>query len=211
MSQMTPEVAKLLEQALSLSVEEQEALADSLISNLGGKVDEGVLAAWNEEIGKRIADLDSGRAKTIPWTEVRRAIWRSCPVPTRALALHEEAAADYDAAFDWYLKRSPNAARAFDAEFDRALGQILKTPRRWAHGSHQTRRFLLHKFPYLVIYREHGPHGAGSGCRPHQPQSGLLEKPYLTFSLATVKVSSNKKAPLSRAGLRFSWELTACS
>jgi putative addiction module component (TIGR02574 family) len=72
MSQMTPEVAKLLQQALSLSVEEQEALADSLISNLGGKVDEGVLAAWDEEIKKRIADLDSGKAKTIPWTEVRQ-------------------------------------------------------------------------------------------------------------------------------------------
>jgi putative addiction module component (TIGR02574 family) len=71
MSQMTPEVAKLLQQALSLSVEEQEALADSLISNLGGKVDEGVLAAWDEEIKKRIVDLDSGKAKTIPWTEVR--------------------------------------------------------------------------------------------------------------------------------------------
>jgi hypothetical protein len=34
---MTPEVSKLLERALSLSVEEQEALAESLISNLGGK------------------------------------------------------------------------------------------------------------------------------------------------------------------------------
>ncbi|HEY8671954.1 MAG TPA: addiction module protein [Terriglobales bacterium] len=72
MAQMTPEVSKLLERALSLSVEEQEALADSLISNLGGKVDEGVQAAWDAEIGKRIADLDSGRAKTIPWTEVRK-------------------------------------------------------------------------------------------------------------------------------------------
>lgn len=72
MSQMTPEVAKLLQQALSLSVEEQEALADSLISNLGGKVDEGVLTAWDEEIKKRVADLDSGKAKTIPWTEVRQ-------------------------------------------------------------------------------------------------------------------------------------------
>ncbi len=72
MSQMTPEVAKLLQQALSLSIEEQEALADSLISNLGGKVDEGVLAAWDQEIKKRIADLDSGRAKTIPWSEVRQ-------------------------------------------------------------------------------------------------------------------------------------------
>jgi len=71
MSQMTPEVSKLLEQALSLSVEEQEALANSLISNLGGKVDEGVLAAWDQEIKKRIVDLGAGKAKTIPWTEVR--------------------------------------------------------------------------------------------------------------------------------------------
>jgi putative addiction module component (TIGR02574 family) len=72
MAQITAEVSKLLEPALSLSVEEQEALADSLISNLGGKVDEGVQAAWDAEIAKRIADVDSGRAKTIPWTEVRK-------------------------------------------------------------------------------------------------------------------------------------------
>ena len=72
MAQMTSEVSKLLERALSLSIEEQEALADSLISNLGGKVDQGVQAAWDAEVAKRIADLDSGRAKAIPWTEVRK-------------------------------------------------------------------------------------------------------------------------------------------
>jgi hypothetical protein len=71
MAQMTREVSKLLERALSLSVEEQEALADSLISNLGGKVDEGVQAAWETEIGKRLAELDSG-AKTTSWGEVRK-------------------------------------------------------------------------------------------------------------------------------------------
>ena len=70
MAQMTTEVTKLLERALALSVEEQEALADSLISNLGGKVDEGVQAAWDAEIGKRIAELDSGQAKTISWAKV---------------------------------------------------------------------------------------------------------------------------------------------
>jgi putative addiction module component (TIGR02574 family) len=69
---MTPEVSRLLAQALSCSVEEQEALADSLISNLGGKVDETVLAAWDDEIKRRVADLDSGRANTVPWTEVRQ-------------------------------------------------------------------------------------------------------------------------------------------
>jgi len=72
MAQMTPQVSKLLEQALSLSVEEQEALADSLISNLGGKVDEELQAAWHAEIEKRIAELDSGKARAIPWEEVRR-------------------------------------------------------------------------------------------------------------------------------------------
>jgi len=72
MAQMTTEVSKLLEKALSLSIEEQEALADSLISNLGGKVDEGVEAAWEAEISRRIAELDSGRASTVPWSEVRK-------------------------------------------------------------------------------------------------------------------------------------------
>jgi len=72
MPQITPEVSKLLEQALALSIEEQEALAESLICNLGGKVEDGVTAAWDEEIKKRMADLDSGRMSTIPWTEVRR-------------------------------------------------------------------------------------------------------------------------------------------
>jgi putative addiction module component (TIGR02574 family) len=72
MSQMTPEVSRLLEQALALSIEEQEALADSLISSLDGKVDEGVIAAWEAEIGRRIAELDSGESRTVRWAEVRR-------------------------------------------------------------------------------------------------------------------------------------------
>lgn len=72
MAQMTPEVSKLLEQALALSIEEQEALADSLISNLDGRVDEGVYAAWEAEIAKRVAELDSGKAGTTSWSEVRK-------------------------------------------------------------------------------------------------------------------------------------------
>jgi putative addiction module component (TIGR02574 family) len=72
MAQMTPEVSRLLEQALSLSIEEQEALADSLISTLGGKVDEGLEAAWEAEIGRRIAELDSAKTSATSWDEVRR-------------------------------------------------------------------------------------------------------------------------------------------
>jgi putative addiction module component (TIGR02574 family) len=66
-AQVTPEVS-----ALALSVEEEKALADSLISSLGGHGDEGVQAPWEAEIGKRIAELDSGAAKTTSWEEVRK-------------------------------------------------------------------------------------------------------------------------------------------
>jgi plasmid stabilization system protein ParE len=50
--------------------------------------------------------------------------------------LHEEAAAEYDAAFDWYLQRSPDAALKLDTEFDRALAEIAQAP---------------HKLPGLVL------------------------------------------------------------
>jgi putative addiction module component (TIGR02574 family) len=72
MAQLSHEVSKILAQALALSIEEQEALAETLISNLSGKVDARVMAAWDEEIKNRIAHLDSGKAKTIPWEEVRQ-------------------------------------------------------------------------------------------------------------------------------------------
>jgi toxin ParE1/3/4 len=74
-------------------------------------------------------------------------------VPTRVPFFHEEAGAEYDAAFDWYLERSPDAARKFDAEVNRGLDEIGQHPQRWATGLHNTRRFLLRKFPFVLIYR----------------------------------------------------------
>ena len=79
MAHMSPEVSKLLDEASMLPLDEQEALAQSLISNLRGKVDEGVLAAWETEIGKRIAELDSGEARTISWEEVRQRNLKKLP------------------------------------------------------------------------------------------------------------------------------------
>jgi hypothetical protein len=43
---------------------------------------------------------------------------------------HEEAAAEYDTAFDGYLERSSDAALKFDAEVNRALEQIVQSPQR---------------------------------------------------------------------------------
>jgi plasmid stabilization system protein ParE len=75
-------------------------------------------------------------------------------MPYKAVELHIEASAEYDVAFDWYLQRSPESARKFGAEFDRALEQIAQATDRWAAGPHGTRRFLLRTFPFVLIYRE---------------------------------------------------------
>ncbi len=71
---MTQETAELLKKALALPPEERAALAGSLIESLDGTVDESVETAWSQEIARRIADLDSGKAKTIRWEEIRHWI-----------------------------------------------------------------------------------------------------------------------------------------
>jgi putative addiction module component (TIGR02574 family) len=68
---VTEKTSNLLQQALALSEEERADLASSLLDSLDPTVDEDASAAWDQEIARRIADLDSGRAKTIPWDKVR--------------------------------------------------------------------------------------------------------------------------------------------
>ena len=75
-------------------------------------------------------------------------------MPRSRVDFHDEASAEYDAAFDWYLERSPETALRFDAEVSRALELIARNPDRWALGSHSTRRFLLRQVPFILIYRE---------------------------------------------------------
>ena len=71
---MKADTSKLLEKALSLPVEARAALAGSLIESLDETVDEDAEAAWEEEISRRVQKLDSGKAKTVPWSKARRMI-----------------------------------------------------------------------------------------------------------------------------------------
>ena len=71
MAQMTPEVSQLLEKALALSSEQRGLLIDRLVESLDdGPAEEGVEAAWDEEIRRRVEDIESGRVKTIPGEQV---------------------------------------------------------------------------------------------------------------------------------------------
>jgi putative addiction module component (TIGR02574 family) len=72
---MTQEVSEILKKALALPPEARAALAGSLLDSLNGvPEDEGVEAAWSEEIKRRIEEIDSGKVQMIPYEEVRRRL-----------------------------------------------------------------------------------------------------------------------------------------
>jgi putative addiction module component (TIGR02574 family) len=64
----------ILNTALQLPEKERADLAASLIESLDQPFDSDVQAAWAEEIHRRIADLESGVVKAIPWDEARHMI-----------------------------------------------------------------------------------------------------------------------------------------
>jgi putative addiction module component (TIGR02574 family) len=71
---MKREAAEILKDALALPTEARAALAGSLLESLDTEVDEDAEAAWATEVNRRLAELDSGAVKTIPWAEVRRRL-----------------------------------------------------------------------------------------------------------------------------------------
>ena len=71
---MTQEAAELLKKALSLPVSERADLAGSLIESLDETQDEAVEAAWDEEVARRMADMDSGAVKPVSLEEARRRL-----------------------------------------------------------------------------------------------------------------------------------------
>jgi putative addiction module component (TIGR02574 family) len=71
---MTQQTRELMQKALALPEGERMALIRVLIESLDDATEEDVERAWNEEISRRITDLDSGRARTISWNEVQQRI-----------------------------------------------------------------------------------------------------------------------------------------
>ena len=71
---MKRDAAEILKDALALPTEARAALAGSLLDSLDTDVDEDAEAAWAAEVNRRVAELDRGAVKTVPWAEVRRRL-----------------------------------------------------------------------------------------------------------------------------------------
>lgn len=76
---MTERTATLLQMALELSEDERVQLASSLFESVDPATGGDVQEAWDQEVAKRIADLDSGKAKTVPWPEVLARLTAKLP------------------------------------------------------------------------------------------------------------------------------------
>ena len=73
---MTSPTKKVLEDALALPEKEREALVEALSDSLDPEAVE-LSPEWTSEIRNRIAQIESGEAKTIPWDEVDARIRKS--------------------------------------------------------------------------------------------------------------------------------------
>ena len=68
----TPALEKVRSEALNLSESERAELAHNLVASLDGPVDPDVEKAWDAEILRRLAEIDSGTANLIDREEFRR-------------------------------------------------------------------------------------------------------------------------------------------
>jgi putative addiction module component (TIGR02574 family) len=71
---MSTRADTILGTALALPPDERAWLASELIASLDEGEDADVEAAWATEIERRIAEVESGEAKTVSWDEARTRI-----------------------------------------------------------------------------------------------------------------------------------------
>jgi toxin ParE1/3/4 len=74
-------------------------------------------------------------------------------MPPFAIEVHPLAADEAEAAERWYRERNETAATRFRRELDRAVGLIAERPEAASPYVGNTRRFLLRRFPFFVVYR----------------------------------------------------------
>ena len=71
---MPKAVRDVLADALRLEPESRAEIAAELLASLDGPADADAEAAWDAEIERRIADIESGAVRLEPWEDVKRRI-----------------------------------------------------------------------------------------------------------------------------------------
>ncbi|MDX2348378.1 MAG: type II toxin-antitoxin system RelE/ParE family toxin [Nitrospirota bacterium] len=66
---------------------------------------------------------------------------------------HYEAFAELEQTKSWYNQQAERLGEAFFQEVQLAISRIQHTPQTWPVYTHGTRRFLLHRFPFGIVYQ----------------------------------------------------------
>jgi len=66
---------------------------------------------------------------------------------------HHESFAELEHAKLWYNEQTEGLGEAFFQEIQHAISRIQQTPHAWPAHSHGTRRFILHRFPFAIVFR----------------------------------------------------------
>lgn len=80
---MSPVAVDLLERVLSLDEQDRASLAGALIESLESPAEPGAEEAWDLVIRRRVEELESGAVEGLPWSEVRRHLFRGEPLSAR--------------------------------------------------------------------------------------------------------------------------------
>jgi plasmid stabilization system protein ParE len=65
---------------------------------------------------------------------------------------HPEAREDFRNAVAWYRSRSPSVAAEFRVTVSDVIRHLAEAPHRWPKYLYGTRRFVLRRFPFSIIY-----------------------------------------------------------
>jgi plasmid stabilization system protein ParE len=71
---------------------------------------------------------------------------------TKQFRFHPEARIDFREAIIWYRNRSTSVATEFRVEVAENMRRIAAAPHRWPKYLHGTRRFVLDRFPFSIVY-----------------------------------------------------------
>ena len=73
-------------------------------------------------------------------------------MPSSTFRFHPEARDEFRDAVRWYRTRDRRASADFRIVVSNAIRVIVEAPQRWPKFLHGTRRCVMQRFPYSVVY-----------------------------------------------------------
>jgi putative addiction module component (TIGR02574 family) len=71
---------EILGHAMRQPETDRARIAEALIASLDSPTDEEVERAWQDELGRRMDEIDSGSVTCLPWEEVRDRLYANAHV-----------------------------------------------------------------------------------------------------------------------------------